>query len=276
MAPGADGRRGGAAGAWWTSWSAPRVRSRRLVPSWAAMRAVRRERWTARAAVGRGRRARQLLRDLPGVSQRQERGSAAPARRSLRRQLTNFDRGLFGGNDPAALLHSLLGHGHRRRGPRPRLHGLLLLCPDLAPARPGVRPAPAGRHLLRHRASRSTGRSAPRATCCSPPAGRSTPRPATSPTCPRPMSPTCRACCSASGSSSCAIRWRPDAHQGIAAFGSLHTSIIFTAAVAAHLLGLGRRRADRAVDAVRADHHRHRLLRLALRGRRPGRRGHRR
>ena len=32
-----------------------------------------------------------------------------------------------------------------------------------------------------------------------------------------------------------------DAHQGIAAFGSLHTSIIFTAAVAAHLLGLHRR-----------------------------------
>jgi membrane-associated phospholipid phosphatase len=32
-----------------------------------------------------------------------------------------------------------------------------------------------------------------------------------------------------------------DAHQGIAAFSSLHTSIIFTAAVAAHLLGLGRR-----------------------------------
>ena len=31
------------------------------------------------------------------------------------------------------------------------------------------------------------------------------------------------------------------AHQGIAAFGSLHTSIIFTAAVAAHMLGLGRR-----------------------------------
>ena len=32
-----------------------------------------------------------------------------------------------------------------------------------------------------------------------------------------------------------------DAHQGIAAFSSLHTSIIFTAAVAAHMLGLGRR-----------------------------------
>ena len=31
------------------------------------------------------------------------------------------------------------------------------------------------------------------------------------------------------------------AHQGIAAFGSLHTSIIFTAAIAAYMLGLGRR-----------------------------------
>ncbi|MBA2513192.1 MAG: phosphatase PAP2 family protein [Solirubrobacterales bacterium] len=31
-----------------------------------------------------------------------------------------------------------------------------------------------------------------------------------------------------------------NAHQSIAAFGSLHTSIVFTAAVAAHMLGLGR------------------------------------
>ena len=42
------------------------------------------------------------------------------------------------------------------------------------------------------------------------------------------------------------------AHQGIAAFGSLHTSIIFTAAVAAHMLGLGRALRDRAVGPVRA------------------------
>ena len=38
---------------------------------------VRRERWTAAPGGGRGRRARQLLRDLPGVPQRQERRSAA-------------------------------------------------------------------------------------------------------------------------------------------------------------------------------------------------------
>ena len=64
--------------------------------------------------------------------------------------------------------------------------------------------------------------------------------------------------------------------QSIGAFASLHTSIFFTAALAAHLLGLGRAREGGGVDPVRADGRRDDPPRLALRRRRPGRHGHRR
>ena len=66
-----------------------------------------------------------------------------------------------------------------------------------------------------------------------------------------------------------------DAHQGIAAFGSLHTSIVFTAAVAAHMLGLGRALRIGLWALFGLTTHRHRLLGLALRGRRSGRRRNR-
>ena len=56
--------------------------------------------------------------------------------------------------------------------------------------------------------------------------------------------------------------------QSIGAFSSLHVSIFFTAALAAHLLGINRRVQIGHLGAARADHHGHRLLRLALRARR--------
>ena len=64
--------------------------------------------------------------------------------------------------------------------------------------------------------------------------------------------PSSRRCCSTSGSSSCATRSAGTA-QSIAAFASLHVSIFFTGALAAHLLGLGAAAADRGVGAARAD-----------------------
>jgi membrane-associated phospholipid phosphatase len=85
--------------------------SGRFRPPRAAMREVRRERWT----VGRGIAVATALtgfyvsymayRNLKAVVPLVRPGEL------FDRQLADWDRGLFGGNDPAALLHSLLGTG---------------------------------------------------------------------------------------------------------------------------------------------------------------------
>jgi hypothetical protein len=86
-------------------------RSGRLLPSWAAMESVRRERWT----LGRGVAVLSALLSFY-VSYLAYRNlkSVVPLLRPgelFDRQLAELDRGLFGGNDPAALLHALLGTG---------------------------------------------------------------------------------------------------------------------------------------------------------------------
>lgn len=80
-------------------------------PSRAAMARVRRERWTPRrgAAVGGALIGFYLTymayRNLKSVVPLLRPGEL------FDRQLAELDRGLFGGNDPAALLHTLLGTG---------------------------------------------------------------------------------------------------------------------------------------------------------------------
>jgi membrane-associated phospholipid phosphatase len=86
-------------------------RSGSFPPSRAAMRRVRRERWS----VGRGLTAGSALvafyvtymayRNLKSVVPLLRPGEV------FDRQLADLDRGLFGGHEPAALLHSLLGTG---------------------------------------------------------------------------------------------------------------------------------------------------------------------
>jgi len=86
-------------------------RARRRRPSWAGMAAVRRERWT---------RERSLAVFMALISfyvtylAYRNLKSVVPLLRPgelFDRQLAEFDRSLFGGNDPAALLHTLLGTG---------------------------------------------------------------------------------------------------------------------------------------------------------------------
>jgi len=86
-------------------------RSRTLTPSRTAMRSVRRERWTARRGVAVGSALvsfyvtylayRNLKSIVPLLSPDE----------LFDRQLADLDRTLFAGNDPAELLHSLLGTG---------------------------------------------------------------------------------------------------------------------------------------------------------------------
>ena len=161
-------------------------RSRKLTPSWAALRAVRRERWT-------GRRVAAVAGALVGfyvtyLAYRNVK-SAVPLLRPgdlFDRQLEGFDRVLFGGNDPAALLHSLLGTGIAAEVLALVYMAFFYFVLISLPLALVFAPVPQARHLLRDRRRRSTGRWPPRATCCSPPAGRSTTRRAASPTCPPP------------------------------------------------------------------------------------------
>jgi len=86
-------------------------RSRTLTPSRAARRSVRRERWSRHRALAVGGAvvgfyvSYMAYRNLKGVVPLLRPGEL------FDRQLLDFERGLFGGDDPAALLHSLLGTG---------------------------------------------------------------------------------------------------------------------------------------------------------------------
>ena len=86
-------------------------RSGTLTPSRAAMRSVRRERWSWYRGVAVGSA---LVSFYVSYLAYRNLKSIVPLLRPgelFDRQLADFDRGLFGGNDPAALLHTLLGTG---------------------------------------------------------------------------------------------------------------------------------------------------------------------
>jgi len=86
-------------------------RSGTLTPSRAAMRSVRRERWSWYRGMAVGSALVSFY--LSYLAYRNLK-SVVPLLRPgelFDRQLADFERGLFGGNDPAALLHSLLGTG---------------------------------------------------------------------------------------------------------------------------------------------------------------------
>jgi membrane-associated phospholipid phosphatase len=85
--------------------------SRTFPPSRAAMRRVRRERWTLERGMAAGGA---LIGFYVSYMAYRNLKSVVPLLRpgdNFDRELADLDRGLFGGNDPAALLHSLLGTG---------------------------------------------------------------------------------------------------------------------------------------------------------------------
>jgi len=180
-------------------------RSGTLTPSRTAMRSVRRERWSWYRGVAVGSA---LVSFYVSYLAYRNLKSIVPLLRPgelFDRQLADFDRGLFGGNDPAALLHSLLGTGVQTQVLSVVYVALIFFVPiSLALALVFSR----ARRAASSTSSpcRSTGGWAPRATSCSPPWDRSTPRRPASPTCPLRRLLTCKAFCSTSGSSSLATR----------------------------------------------------------------------
>jgi len=215
-------------------------RSRTLAPSRASMRRVRRERWTRRRGVAVGSA---LLGFYVTYLAYRNLKSIVPLLRpsdSFDHQLADFERGLFGGNDPAELLHTLLGTGVVAEVLAvvyvififflpislalalvfsPDLQGgifyatalsinwaLGAACYFLLPAVGPIYAAPAGfADLPATEVSRLQGMMLDQRT-------QFLRDPAAA-----------------------------DAAQNIAAFASLHISMIFTAALAAHMLGLGQR-----------------------------------
>ena len=89
------------------------------LPTLATILQVRRERWTLARGVAVGSA---LVPSTSTYLAYRNLKSVVPLLRPgelFDRQLAELDRGLFGGADPAALLHSLLGTGAPRTGCRP-------------------------------------------------------------------------------------------------------------------------------------------------------------
>jgi hypothetical protein len=87
------------------------ARSRKRVPTWAGMRAVQQERWTPRRLAAAGGALVSFY--VTYLAYRNVK-SAVPLLRPgdlLDSQLASFDRALFAGNDPAVVLHGVLGTG---------------------------------------------------------------------------------------------------------------------------------------------------------------------
>jgi membrane-associated phospholipid phosphatase len=200
---------------------------------------VRRERWTGRrgAAVG-GALASFYVTYLAYRNVK----SVVPLLRpgeGFDRQLAEFDRGLFGGNDPAQLLHALLGTGFAAEALAVVYVAFFYFAMLTLPLALVFLP-PRGGIFYSLALSLNWVLGAVSYVLL----------PARGPIYADFADFVDLPTTQVSRLQDFLIRQRfeflahpgaPDAHQGIAAFGSLHTSIIFTAAVAAHLLGLNRR-----------------------------------
>jgi hypothetical protein len=216
------------------------LRSRRLTPSWTAIRAVLRERWTPlRLTAVSGALVSFYVTYLAYRNVK----SAVPLLRPgdlFDGQLASFDRGLFAGHDPAALLHSLLGTGIVAQGldlVYMAFFYFVLISVVLALV---FAPLPQGGIFYVTALSINWALGAASYLLL----------PARGPVYATPAAFADLPASDVTHLQGVLFRQRveflrepmaADAHQGIAAFSSLHTSIIFTAAVAAHLLGLGRR-----------------------------------
>ena len=215
-------------------------RSRKPRPSWAAIREVRRERWTARrlAAVGGA-----LVSFYVTYLAYRNVKSAVPLLRPdelFDAQLKSFERDVFGGNDPAALLHSLLGTGIAAEVLALVYVAFFYFVLVSLPLALVFSPTPQGGMFYATALSINWGLGAASYLLL----------PARGPIYAAPGGFADLPSTDVTHLQGVLLRQRleflrdpmaADAHQGIAAFASLHTSIIFTAAVAAHMLGLGRR-----------------------------------
>lgn len=216
------------------------VRSRTRTPSWAAIRSVRRERWTRRrlAAV-----AGALVGFYVTYLSYRNIKSAVPLLRPSElfdRELADFDRALFAGHEPAALLHSLLGTGIAAEALSVVYMAFFYFVLISLPLALVFVPVSRGGIFYVTALSINWGLGAASYLLL----------PARGPIYAASADFADLPATDVSHLQDVLFRQRIeylrdpmafDAHQGIAAFGSLHTSIIFTAAVAAHMLRLDRR-----------------------------------
>jgi hypothetical protein len=215
------------------------LRSRTLTPSLAALRSVRRARWSAYRAAAV---ASALVSFYVTYLAYRNLKSLVPLLRPDQlydRQLADVDRDLFGGHDPAALLHSTLGTGLATQILSAVYIAFIVFVPiSLALALVFTGPHGGIFYALALSINWTLGAAS---YYLLPALG------------PIYATPTAFADLPATESShlqDILLRQRlhflsdptaADTHQSIAAFGSLHTSIIFTAAATAHMIGLDRR-----------------------------------
>lgn len=214
-------------------------RSQRLTPSLAALHSVRRERWPLRRAVAV---ASALISFYVTYLAYRNLKSILPLLRPgelFDRQLEDVDRGFFGGHDPATLLHTLLGTGIAAEVLSLVYYAFFFFVPiSLALGLVFARPQGGIFYALALSIDWGLGAASyyllPALGPVYAASARFADLPATE----------------TSHLQAVLIRQRlgflidpaaAGAHQGIAAFASLHTAVIFTAAMAAHMLGLRRR-----------------------------------
>ena len=215
-------------------------RSRKLTPSLAAMRRVRRERWSRRRGVAV---ASALVSFYVTYLAYRNLKSILPLLRPgelFDRQLADVDRGLFGGHDPATLLHTLLGTGIAAEVLSVVYYAFFFFVPISLALALVFSPGPQAGIFYAVALSIDWALGAASYYLL----------PALGPVYAASAGFADLPATETSHLQAVLIRQRlgfltdpaaAGAHQGIAAFGSLHTAIIFTAAVAAHMLGLGRR-----------------------------------
>ena len=215
------------------------LRSGRRLPSRVTLRSVRRERWPRGRALAVGSALVSFY--VTYLAYRNVK-SVVPLLRpgeGFDRQLAEFDRDLFGGNDPAQLLHALLGTGFATEALAVVYVAFFYFAMLTLPLALVFLP-PRGGIFYALALSLNWALGAVSYVLL----------PARGPIYADFADFVDLPATQVSRLQDVLIRQRfeflahpgaPDAHQGIAAFGSLHTSIIFTAAVAAHLLGLDRR-----------------------------------
>ena len=215
-------------------------RSGTRTPSRAAMRSVRRERWNWHRGVAVGSA---LISFYISYLAYRNLKSVVPLLRPgdlFDRQLADFERGLLGGNDPAALLHSVLGTGVQTQLLSIVYVFFILFVPlSLAFAVVFSPNLPGGLFYAT-------------AASLNWPLGAASyfMLPALGPVYAEPAVFAHLPASDASALQGVLLDQRLEflrdplasgTAQSIAAFASVHISMIFTAAVAAHLLGLGRR-----------------------------------
>ena len=215
-------------------------RSGTLTPSRAAMRSVRRERWSWHRGVAVGSA---LVSFYVSYLAYRNLKSVVPLLRPgdlFDRQLADFERGLFGGNDPAALLHSLLGTGVQTQVLSIVYVFFILFVPLSLAAAVVFSPNLPGGLFYATAASLNWPLGAASYLLL----------PALGPIYAEPAGFAHLPASDASALQGLLLDERLEflrdpvasgAAQSIAAFASVHVSMIFTAAVAAHLLGMARR-----------------------------------